>query len=237
MKIVRNNESWIIKRLADELAGLDFPGLIYFMTYAMYEKTSQPSAALFTHFEENNAKRFENAARNVDFAIALSEKTAQDVRRYRKQCAVIHCGSDLRKEVVFGVVGRVYPSGRKGENLIAELSNEFNFLALGTGWPCKMVDVSREKFYTMIDYLVVPSIIEGGPIPVLDAIAMGVPVISGDVGWSWDYPGIRFSKGNVDSLRNVLLKLSAVRTWSDWKRDHKFLLNNFLKEKYAKKES
>lgn len=229
MQIVKNQENWIIKRLADELENIgDFP-ITYFMTYAMYEPRKEFTAALFTHYEEANHDRFAEAAEEVDIAIALSENTAKHVRRFREQCAVIHCGSDLKKKVTFGVVGRTYKSGRKGEKLIEEVASVYNFLALGEGWPCKTVNVSRETFYKQIDYLVVPSLNEGGPIPVLDAIAMGVPVISGDVGWSWDYPVIRFEKGSVESLKRVLHKLSYPRTWGDWKNDHQELFADFMK--------
>lgn len=229
MQVIKNQENWIIKRLADELDNLgDWP-IKYFMTYAMYTETEGFTAALFTHYEKQNHDKFVTAAKKVDIAIALSENTAKEVRKYRKQCAVIHCGSDLEKKVTFGVVGRTYKSGRKGEHVIEELARTYNIIALGEGWPCKNVNVPRETFYKMIDYLIVPSLNEGGPIPVLDAIAMGVPVISGDVGWAWDYPVIRFEKGNVESLREVLHKLSYPRSWGDWRNDHQKLFADFMK--------
>jgi glycosyltransferase involved in cell wall biosynthesis len=229
MKVITNQENWIIKRLAYELRKIpqNMP-ITYFMTYAMLdEKTEGMTAALFTHYEKGNHKRFVNAAKKVDIAIALSENTAKEVRKYRKQCEVIHCGTDLKREIIFGVVGRVYKSGRKGEHLIAQLCNDYKIIALGEDWPCENVDIERELFYPMIDYLIVSSTIEGGPIPVLDAIAMGVPVIAPDVGWSWDYPVIRYEKGSVDSLRSVLERLTKVRTWNDWLIDHERLFIKF----------
>ena len=48
-------------------------------------------------------------------------------------------------------------------------------------------------FYRSIDYLLVLSENEWGPLPVLEALAMGKPVIAPDVGWCWDYPVIRYA--------------------------------------------
>mgnify|MGYP001573395053 CR=1 FL=1 len=40
-----------------------------------------------------------------------------------------------------------------------------------------------QDFYGKIDYLLIPSLWEGGPMALLEALACGVPVIAADVGW------------------------------------------------------
>jgi glycosyltransferase involved in cell wall biosynthesis len=132
----------------------------------------------------------------------------------------------LLKPLKFGVVGRVYETGRKGEHLAAALRKDgYNVVSWGKGWPVpEMFPGSRWEtlpdFYREIDYLIVTSLNEGGPVPVIDAIAAGVPVIAPDVGWCWSYPVIPYEVGDLDSLRHVLSKLSNPPTWQGWIDDH-----------------
>ena len=44
------------------------------------------------------------------------------------------------------------------------------------------------EFYNSIDYLLVISKVEGGPVPVLESFLLNKPVIAPDVGWCWDFP-------------------------------------------------
>jgi glycosyltransferase involved in cell wall biosynthesis len=64
-------------------------------------------------------------------------------------------------------------------------------------------------WFAGLDYYLVTSDSEGGPIPVLEAIAAGVPVIAPDVGFCWEYPVIRYS--GIDELRRTLEWLGAKR--------------------------
>src|SRR5690606_39147913 len=169
--------------------------------------------------------------RNYDYHVGMSEQTVQLLRRYgAKDPVLIKPGTDYRKEVVFGVVGRTYNTGRKNERLVSRMKDAgFKVIAWGEGWPCEIVSNDPAKlpeFYKSIDYLVVTSTNEGGPMPVLEALALGTPVIAPDVGWCWEYPVIRYEKGNWESLRSVLRGLSAPQTWEEWRTAHREL---FLK--------
>ena len=76
---------------------------------------------------------------------------------------------------------------------------------------------SYEDFYEAIDYLLIPSLWEGGPMALQEAMACGVPVIAADVGFvpdflrSWDSgaaivaPGCRlFPPGNREAMANAI---------------------------------
>jgi glycosyltransferase involved in cell wall biosynthesis len=112
----------------------------------------------------------------------------------------------------------------------------FDVRAWGHGWPCRTAFNSWDElpqFYKLIDYLVVTSNIEGGPVPVIDAIRAGVPVIAPDVGWCWEYPVIRYMKGSWKNLYEVLSKLTKPPTWKDWIEGHKKMFETTYKMEKA----
>jgi glycosyltransferase involved in cell wall biosynthesis len=152
---------------------------------------------------------------------------------------IIRPGTDAPpRPIVFGVIGRTYNDGRKGEALVARaVADGFLFVACGVGvgrarraraltrgqWPCSTpyTIATRDAFYSAIDYLVVTSTVEGGPVPLLEAIARGVPVIAPPtVGWCGEFPTIPYDVGSYDSLRSVLYRLTNPPTWEEWADAH-----------------
>lgn len=151
----------------------------------------------------------------------------------------IHWGSDITThDPTFGIVGNVTdlnsPSKCRKRPQFAEwlIQDGFDLLINGKGWldGCSLDDVSwggRKDFYQNIDYLIITSELEGGPVPVLDALACNVPVIAPDVGWCWDYPVIRYD-GNYKQLREICTKLCSSRTWKDFAREHELFFREVL---------
>ena len=68
-------------------------------------------------------------------------------------------------------------------------------------------------FYDSIDYLVILSNKEGGPMPVKEAILRRIPVIAPNVGWCWEYPCIRYE--GIKELEQIVRKL-APDLRSEW---------------------
>lgn len=126
------------------------------------------------------------------------------------------------KPLVFGVAGRTYSDGRKGEHLVAAMMKYgYDVVAWGSGWPCHIVGSDLKElpaFYRSIDYYVDTAWDEGGCVPALEASAMGVPVISHDLGVL--LPTIRYERGSWESLESVLFRLTHPRTYDDWAREH-----------------
>jgi glycosyltransferase involved in cell wall biosynthesis len=150
---------------------------------------------------------------------------------------------EFRPKIRIGVVGRTYHTGRKGEALVADVMDipgiEWRFT--GSGWPGGSVEVANgamADFYNDLDYVLVPSLYEGGPMSVLEGLACGIPIISSDVGWVSEYPHIPFTNGDAGSLRRVLEGLAAereklrqsvlARTWDRWAEDHLQLFERLL---------
>jgi len=95
-----------------------------------------------------------------------------------------------REKPRIGVAGTVYRSGRKGEKLALKLkrynSHRWEMVAtskkLGQSkdWPIKTRFYpwrSMPKFYWGLDVFLCTSLIEGGPVTVLEALACGRPVV------------------------------------------------------------
>ena len=90
-----------------------------------------------------------------------------------------------RRRPVVGFSGYTYRNHRKGEDLVAavlgsKIGRSVEWMASGRGWPVETrrynwADMPR--FYQGLDVLVCPSRVEGGPMPVLEALACGVRVV------------------------------------------------------------
>jgi len=244
---------WILERLARELvdrvegvtlnAGAIVPGeraislladYNYYLPAKDFRKYPTGGAAIgfYTHGENalDLIPRFSACiAMNRTMAARLEEHGAENV-------SIIRPGTDAPpRPIVFGVIGRTYNDGRKGEELVARaVADGFRFVACGTDggrraramtrrqWPCSTpyTIATRDAFYEAIDYLVVTSREEGGPMPVLEAIARGVPVIAPNVGWCWEFPVLRYAVGEYSSLRQVLEQLTAPPSWEQWGQAH-----------------
>jgi len=248
LKISLKTEShnWIMKRCALELTkafsnvNIDNPDcdIEYFLPYTCAKSSkAKIKVGFFTHLETGSSdfckkkkRKFIEVVEYCDYHICMNSTTQKDLFKRKKNAHVIKPGSRFKKDLVFGVCGKVHTqSGRKGEAFVEQLMGEYKFLAWGKGWPCEIHSQKQselENFYNKIDYLVVTSTCEGGPVPVVEALSMGVPVIAPDVGWCWEYPVVKYKKGDVRDLRQVLFDLSNVPTWETWVKGHEDFFNS-----------
>ena len=236
-----SGQPWILRRAAEEIHERfpettinEYPrAFTYFINYALYKPTLGVLIGHFTHLEESGPWRevFLRTIREFHYYTVTCEITreiliAQGAMRNRIFKIPYGCDERLRKTPVFGVVGRTYPSGRKGEGLVRKMVERgYDVRAWGKGWPVQEGNREDEweslpAFYDTIDYLVVTSLNEGGPVPVIDAIAAGVPVIAPKVGFCWEFPVIEYHRGSWESLHKVIEKLSNPPSWQQWSAQH-----------------
>ena len=249
-------QPWILRRAAEEIQKT-FPKTTinkkprqvnYFINYALHAKMEGVLVGHFTHMEfEGHARTvFGDTARIFDYATCTSKVTRDILLKLgvpKERIFIIRYGCDERmhRRPVFGVVGRVYGTGRKGEYLVQKMVNSgYDVKAWGKGWPVLEGDQWSQwenlpGFYDSIDYLVVPSINEGGPVPVIDAIAAGVPVIAPNCGWCWEFPVLQYDLGSWESLESILEKLSNPPTWRMWSDDHYKVLSSIAVKAMKKK--
>ena len=254
VNVVLADTGWILERCARELesrlpyvrvasAAEPTAAINYYMNYSAWRgEPAGRKAAFFTHVEERvpeAARRFFDVAREMDVAVAMSDRYADQLRQAGVgRVEVIVPGVDLqrfRPSLRIGVVGRTYHTGRKGEDLVRAVMGtphiEWHFTGEGWPGPAEMVPADRmPDFYRSMDYILVPADYEGGPMPLLEALASGVEVIAPPIGFVPDYPHIEYETGSADSLRAVLERLTATRlalrssverrTWDQWALDH-----------------
>lgn len=221
----------------------DRADLTFFLPESAYRPLKHSITVTYLAHKEDHrgaADLFEEVARKSDYCITSSTKYQRILEADgAKKVFKIHLGVDTEMfvpKLKLGVVGRTYNTGRKGEHLLAEIAGmpmiELRFT--GEGWPFpagyySTADLS--KFYHDIDYLLIPSLIEGGPVPMLEALSSGCPVIApSGIGLVEDFPHIPFQRGNAQDLRrvieNLLQKKLSLRasvlesSWSNFAKRH-----------------
>lgn len=230
--LVIADRGWIMEEMAQQIKRwapalncriLDAPShnadLTYFLPYSIQANVGRgASVSFFTHQEKVQPahSRFIENAKKADHCICMSKRYERILREAGvDRVTTIYPGVD--RSIFFpklrvGVVGRTYHTGRKGEELVAQLVHEpwLEFLFLGKGWPGRGNSLQQEQigdFYRSLDCLLVPSNIEGGPMPVMEAIACGCTVVAPEVGFVEMFPHLSYQTDNFESLSNVLKEL------------------------------
>jgi glycosyltransferase involved in cell wall biosynthesis len=257
--IVLSDTGWILeglaRRLSDNIPDVRYDletdttaDIQYYMTYATRtHRVSAVEIAYFAHVEQDPATRakFFDVASQVDYAVCHSQPYEALIReRGIDRVVTIPPGVDLERfqpRVKIGVVGRTYHTGRKGEQIVAAVMDipgiEWHFT--GTGWPGPALELRDDEmpdFYRSMDYILVPSLYEGGPMSVVEALACGCKVIAPPVGWVPEFPHIEYKTGDVGDLRRVLNEVIEERMamrrsvlnhgWNNWVEGHRKLFES-----------
>lgn len=261
VNIITSDRGWVLERLAREIATripyVDYKDvedsnadIQYYITYSARKARISPiEIAFFTHIEEEKSARsaFFRVCKEVDHCVCMAKSYEKMIRRRGiSSVSTIKPGVDLQQfdvKVRIGVVGRTYHTGRKGESLVTQVMDipEIEWHFTGEGWPGparNVPDTDLANFYRDMDYILVPSLYEGGPMCVVEALACGCEVVSSSVGWVDDFPHISFENGNADDLRRVLLELVEKKrrlrenvldqTWDAWAEAHDRLFRELL---------
>lgn len=228
--------------------------LTFFLPESAYRPLKRSITVTYLAHKEDRVDAsalFEEVARNSDCCITSSTKYQRILEQVgARRVFKVHLGVDTElftPKLRLGVVGRTYHTGRKGESLLVELTDlpmvELRFT--GEGWPYPAGYYSNDDlahFYHDIDYLLVPSLIEGGPVPLLEALASGCPVIApSDIGLVEDFPHVPFKCGDAKDLRRVVeallhqkltLRESVIHCdWRNFARHHLDIFSELIEER------
>jgi len=180
------------KPRSDVEANVFFPYLEW--RFTKWDKT--PSIMWYTHDEVTNPmkrKWWAITAKAADMRVTMARQYAIKLEKYGPTVNISppvelsHFKARAKQphdKPVVGVSGWVYPGGRKGEHLVKELyarnQKRWHVRASGRGWPvpCKEYEWKvLPKYYAALDVFLCTSLIEGGPVTVLEALSVGRPVV------------------------------------------------------------
>jgi len=267
VQIVYSDNAWVLRRLARHLVeGLPYVqaapwrpharesfDLTYYVNYQLCRRPRHPwhrrmlwrkpksrlVGAWFTHREGD---LFDEVAREMNFCVCPSRVYADYIReRCNPHSHVIYHGIDIAQfqpKLRLGFVGRRYGTGRKGNDLLDYVAS-LPYVEL-TSTDGKLRDDQIPGFYQQIDYVLITSSAEGGPLCFQEGLASGKEILSTDVGMVSEFknaPGVHVFNGR-DELRALLERKLAERmrlrstvqefTIEHWVRAHDQLFRNLV---------
>lgn len=171
----------------------------------------------------------------ADAFLHMSNRTVEEFKianiAQNKYHEVVWCGIEeeaFRPTINIGIIQNGESVG-KGMYFMESIFNEstidkfdnFKFIFQGVGWESVVnklnnLGIRNEYYpsldykdypniYSKLDYMLIPSICEGGPMAVLEAMYCGIPIISSDVGWVKEIApqGYFYNVGNVNELIEI----------------------------------
>ena len=238
VNVVTEPKGWVLYHWAEELekrlpyltinAPVGSCPIDYFIPYYLLKKSpGTMSVAFFTHCEEGEDEtsqksrhRFFDVSKAADYCVCQNQKYADLLAKNGiERVEVITPGVDpsiFKPKLRLGWIGRTYWSGRKNEHFLKKLEDldwiDLRYKSNPQHWSTIGRKAGEEltEFYRDIDYVLITSNAEGGPMSVIEGLASGVPIIMPEgVGLSSHFSfGIHtFEKNNFDALVALLQRL------------------------------
>ena len=239
----------------------------YFLPYLL--RTDFPdfvgvTAGWFTHREDTRPRKVDwwyQAAETLDLRLTSAPMYEADLAKYGATEVVtpfVERDHFLPKRNVsevptVGFSGYVYQGGRKGEALAGQFAKangeKMNIIASGKGWPVKTKEYTWDKlpdFYNRLDVYVCTASIEGVPVPPLEALSCGVPIVIprgvGMLDWLPSIAGIhRYDVGDYEGMEQAVMDAliddydpTALRrateryTEARWRDEHAAVFEQFM---------
>jgi glycosyltransferase involved in cell wall biosynthesis len=269
VQVVHSGNAWILRRLARYLvdglpyvqgkawraSALEQFDLTYYVNYQLCRRPRHPLrrrvlwrkarsrlvGGFFPHREDGD-EEFDTIARQLDFCVAPSARYADYIReRCNPQAHLIYHGIELERfqpKLRLGFIGRQYKTGRKGQDLLRSVAELPYVELLCTDG--KLSDEEIPGFYQRIDFVLITSSIEGGPLCFQEGLASGKEIISTDVGMVSEFrdaPGVHVFHDRNELLRLLEQKLAerlrlraSVQEFSVdyWVREHDKLFRRLI---------
>lgn len=129
--------------------------------------------------------------REIPMRVIIPGESVGTFQMKKTIIGIFQRGADVGKGRDF--MGNFFSLGKAYPKEMEEFSTCLKFVFVGSGWPeydtnilCVYTGDTDYKYYksyySKIDYLLIPSLWEGGPMALQEALAQGIPVISSRVG-------------------------------------------------------
>lgn len=189
----------------------------------------------FTHLHEDSTSSMQNHWLSLDHIVHMCTRYKKAFQQFypAEKMSVLYPGEVSEqfpiKKPLIGVFQRGFHEG-KGFDFMKSIAQydilkNFKFLFVGSDWG-EVSDIFNNNsietrchenedystypsLYGKVDYVLIPSLWEGGPMSLIEAYATGTPIISSDVGWihtdfEADY---LYEAGNEQQLCETLEKI------------------------------
>lgn len=220
--------------------------------------------AVYTHVNAGAKVQLMQACDRADLVTAMSYKGRHELIELGVDPARIHvvyCAANqhLYRRRIIAIVGYPQPTLRKRESLLFDLAwqfdvSQYEFLFVGAGWEdtasaLMSLGVAVQAFhadtqeaitaiYQRVDALLVTGYAEGGPLPLLEAMAAGCKVFAPLVGYAADlldeadlYSDPADLKEKLDAYFKPSLYghyLTRAWTWDDYAAEYALIIGRML---------
>lgn len=250
-RALHQGTGWTISRTPNDNVDINYYMLYISYAQAPYLKTKV--GAWFSHKDIDIPKKVEwwdIAASGVDIITTTAPEYYEMLSKIHDNVHTVMPPVDNQffstSPFRIGIAGYVHPAGRKGESLAFKLHDElplnWRLQATGRGWgkiPHKEYKWDEmHRFYEGIDVFLCTSLIEGVPMPPLEALAANKPIVIpysvgmlDEITLDYDYGVFRYDVGDYDSMLRALedaysyinvrqeyAKRYSIERWAD---DHK----------------
>ncbi len=206
----------------------------FYVNWDIFNQKTNIDVGWFTHCEDDINKKinFNQKASQMDYCLCPAKNTFKLLPKEKSYILKHGVGEEYinkKKKIKFGIIGRDYGSGRKNFSIIEKLKKIPN-----SSFTISEGKLSKEdiiNLYNEIDYLLVTSNNKVGPVPVIEAFTLGVPVIAPNVGWCWEYPVIKYDcYEDLYILKNQLYSFVDVnRIWENSSKELKNIFEKLYK--------
>lgn len=222
--------------------------------------------AIYTHCNPGAEWELLQASQKADLITAMSFAGRQELLDYGvdpKKIWVVPCAADgftFRPRKIL-VVGYIQPNGRKRESLLLDLAwkydlTPFEFVLIGSNWEelagklaslgvkvsvgMALEHAQLMAAYQTADVFLVTGYMEGGPLPLLEAMASGVRVLSPRFGYAADLLEDNSLYDTPEELWDILSReinplldhhrLARAWSWKDYSAEYALLIGRLLGE-------
>jgi len=264
LQVIVSGDGWVLDKHGEMLAGAfggdlrkhpkEMPndGITYLMNYAQGRKLELfdcygKVVSMLTHHEPRMNDTWHNACKLSDALVPMSDTTRASITEVKSGAIVQTIPLPVpdyitKRKPRIGIAGIRNPANehRKGWDLVDRLRAdhpEYDITVTGGN----LSESDMLAWYRSLDLYLCPSRYEGGPMGVIEAVAMGIDIVAPrGVGWCDDIKAYfephysAFTPGDYDSMETAVMMEAAdgyehdLTTTSDYIESHRRLFDSLI---------